>query len=606
MSMMLSTSRHEINMDMELADPYSFPYFHQSNEVPDLFKAVNSFTFILSKKNVSHETQNRIASKLATKIMIRSNDQPKEIAWVDSCGENACHRFCESLRFRPGLDEDLPLSVLESLIEAEPRIAFTLNNWTETPLHQFVAHCGFEKDAIGTLTERIAQNVTDTNVEDAIQCGFPTAVKVIDLLLKAAPKSIFTVNYEKAIPLHEVCGLSRLNGEESIIELGSFLRDAKLEHAQQTCQEKQIQNDHIQIVQYLVQFYRKGLLFLDKKNKTPLYRAIESTDCSTEVVAYILEEMESIFSSQSHPLPVKAREDSKPILLRRAILGLNRNEWSEHGSLEEGRIASPLGYLWKVLLSPRKATDDDLAFLKNRYAMGEFFNYGKKRLSLSQLMILMSARNRSLFPLNRLGSIWTKSLVLMSSAYHGSMKATKSKDMSEWNLIHSAIFSSAPRSVIYTLAKIYPQELSKKDKEQMNNTPLSFAIGHWKSLDKAWAGYDRHEGIDTNRLFGEQHPFFHMNVVQLLLSLNKSPAVIHNSEGRFPLHLALAEGLGWSQGTSAIFSANPLAASLQDPATKLFPFIAAASAPVNNSKLVDHCQLSSIFTLLRADPSVIF
>jgi len=628
MSIFLSTSRHESNDDisMYLADPYSFPYFHQISEVPALYKAVNSFTFIHSPKtNVPHETQSRIVEKLAKKIIARCQACPQESGWVDSCGENTCHRFCQSLRFHHAIDDDFSFGILEALINAEPMIAFTLNNWTETPLHQFVAHCGFKKNpAILASTGLQHDSGTTDDVKNSNSCDVSASVKVIDILLKAAPKSIFTANYEKSLPLHEVCGLSRLDNQDCVkfpyssFPIRSFFWDesqtgADDNHERQSNHDNtNMQRIHLEIVQHLVDAYRKGLLFLDNKKKTPLYRAVESTHCSTEVVIYILREMESAFSSQNHPMPVKANENDKPLLMRRAILGLKNENSSTHG-MEEDKIASPLGDLWNVFLSPRKTTEEDLAWFENCICTN-ILNNGSSKLSLSQLMTSMSAQVEkdhgrckagSQFPLNHLGSIWTKSLVLMCSAYHGSVEAIVSKDESEWKPVHSAIFVSAPRCIIYMVASIYPQELVKQDTNQYCDTPLSLALSKWDDLHQAWIGYDRCEGTDSNSIDGQQHPFFNMNAVQMLLSLDTSASSIQNSEGRFPLHLALANGLDWNEGTSAIFSANSHSASVQDPVTNLLPFITAASSGLNGSMLDDRHQLRSIYTLLRADPSVV-
>ena len=128
---------------------------------------------------------------IARRIQSRCQGRPQEAKWVDSCGENALFRFCQLIRFRKEdqlqhhqqhqhqcqylnhyqhhnsvnstspatistttttttrrkikLDNtaDLIFHVLHSFIDIDSNALNTLNKWGETPLHQFVAHCGF-------------------------------------------------------------------------------------------------------------------------------------------------------------------------------------------------------------------------------------------------------------------------------------------------------------------------------------------------------------------------------------------------------------------------------------------------------------------------------
>lgn len=609
-----------------LADPYAFPYFHTSSEIPALYKAVNSFTAIHANTNISREAQSHMVEKLAKRIIGRSQACPEESGWVDSCGENTCHRFCQLLRFHYNSSGDvlfqqksdeLSVKVLQALIDAEPRAVFTVNNWKETPLHQFVAHCGFEKND-SSFTDRNSPMQDNNFGADTLEGAYishdlhsnvdviPPSVKVIDVLLKACPKSIFTVNYEKALPLHEVCTLVGANDRDLIKFPYSSISMRSCIQGQLRAHSNLSGKVHLRTVQSLVNAYRKGLLFLDSKKKTPLYRAVESMHCSSEVVTYILREMESIFSSRNHPVPVKADEDARPLLMRRAILGMS------DGS---NKILSPLRDLWNVFLHPRHVTFEDFAEIdsKNRALL---FENGTDKLSLSQVMNILSdpvyeecnkSNTQVQALINRLGGIWTKMLILMCSAYHGSVEAIYEKDKSTWKPIHAAIYASAPRCIVNTLAKLYADDLVSYGCDASCDTPLTLALSKW---DDRCDEMKSNSSINTG---GQQATPTNMNVVQILLSRQAYASSIPDGEGRLPLHLAVAGGLSWNEGTSEIYSAYPLAAGMQDPRTLLFPFIAVASKDWKDDNFTknewegksNEDWLCSIYTLLRADPSII-
>jgi hypothetical protein len=90
-------------------------------------------------------------------------------------------------------------------------------------------------------------------------------------------------------------------------------------------------------------------------------------------------------------------------------------------------------------------------------------------------------------------------------------------------------------------------------------------------------------------------------VVNVVLRANPSAASIPNAQGRVPLMLAAASHYSWETTIKSLFAAEPRAISSRDPTTLLYPFAVAA---VDESR-EEADQLSTIYELLRVDPSVL-
>lgn len=73
------------------------------------------------------------------------------------------------------------------------------------------------------------------------------------------------------------------------------------------------------------------------------------------------------------------------------------------------------------------------------------------------------------------------------------------------------------------------------------------------------------------------HRCSNMDMIHLILQADSSLAKQVNHLGRYPLMYGALSGIEWEDGLSNIFHAFPEAIMLQDPQTKLFPFMAAKS-----------------------------
>lgn len=86
-------------------------------------------------------------------------------------------------------------------------------------------------------------------------------------------------------------------------------------------------------------------------------------------------------------------------------------------------------------------------------------------------------------------------------------------------------------------------------------------------------------------------------LLELLVHANPDSCTLVMSTGQLPLHLATArQTFSWHASLASVFEAHPQAVHIRDAVTGLYPFQLAAAA---------HAEESTIFGLLRADPSVL-
>jgi hypothetical protein len=229
------------------------------------------------------------------------------------------------------------------------------------------------------------------------------------------------------------------------------------------------------------------------------------------------------------------------------------------------------------------------------------------------------------------GRVWEKAQVLLqaSYAYHSSQRI--------YRMVHAsvALDHNLPREVLHYALKLYPQQLRERE-ESMGRTPLAMAA----SLPQP-SMQESQELIST------------------LLAADPQAARIPDHQCQFPITLAATSGKAWSAGLQDLFGAAPDLVSRRDGVTKLVAALAAASstpettnnaffpkrytAPLyyyssfalrggkaldwqktrmqeSSSSLLenheenrhtlwetatgDSCHVSTIFELLRADPSI--
>jgi hypothetical protein len=405
--MLDSSSLYNINRSVSVLDPDSHLLGSYLNrKQPNTYRNVNVFisTINLVTSNVCETLAHRISSLYT--------QNPDEVMWVDSCGENSLHRLCQLARFRNDKDKqkyELILYVQKLLIiTSESHAASALNNWNETPLHLFLSHCGF-------VVEDFAQNLSTPDYH----------LNFINELLWSFPRSIMTRNYEMALPLHEACKLSQLGNTNYPHKDVSPFRLLESDNSNRN-------RIHLEIIKVLVKSYPYALFLKDIKGKTPLHHAVESLSCSAEVVMYLLHEMETLYTSYS-----KSYDNSSKI-----------------------RIDFDLRIILHELFDSfnlNRRVSEELLINLNRYKrVGEW--------TLAKHLYLMANVDR--FSLEKV-RIWKKLLAIICKLYHGSVAHTKFP-------LHACIFSNAPLSILNILLVTHQSDLRRVSTD--GETPLTLLL----------------------------------------------------------------------------------------------------------------------------------
>mmetsp|Transcript_19193 Transcript_19193/g.22194 ORF Transcript_19193/g.22194 Transcript_19193/m.22194 type:complete len:768 (+) Transcript_19193:183-2486(+) len=269
-------------------NPYTYPYFHSDESTPLLYHLIvthfgndNLSCMHSDNNNTTNDHDAATAARkrkfIAKRIKARCQLKPNEATWVDTCGENALFRFCQLIRFCNGYEitntyqnnipslslsssyvslysrkldttAELIFFVFQCLVDVIPQSLSALNKWGETPLHQFLGHCGFclDNESSGYGNNSFFYNhdagvrKNTTNGNDAIDTASPSLTakttispllsismssskmqntlsnQFLELMLRLNPSSVYQTNYQNALPLHLACSLAQLDTEHNL------------------------------------------------------------------------------------------------------------------------------------------------------------------------------------------------------------------------------------------------------------------------------------------------------------------------------------------------------------------------------------------------------
>ena len=171
-------------------------------------------------------------------------------------------------------------------------------------------------------------------------------------------------------------------------------------------------------------------------------------------------------------------------------------------------------------------------------------------------------------------SLWSKVELILTTAYTGKIVAptaesTTCHDIKNHKLLHCAIGVSCPEIFQMILFELYPNEAHEPMVEREYKFPLHVALEMPHS---------------------EKRSAF---IVDELLKLYPGAAIKVNSDGQYPIHVALNQRKTWNGGLHRLFLAAPGLITVQDPISRIFPFQLAAFS------------LTTTFLLLTSRPDVI-
>ena len=195
---------------------------------------------------------------------------------------------------------------------------------------------------------------------------------------------------------------------------------------------------------------------------------------------------------------------------------------------------------------------------------------------------------------------WNKTELLLRCAYMGSLHHDEG---AIFRTVHAASAVDCPRAVVKISTIIHPHQVEELDEQNMTPLLIAAIAPIFKVRDLSDEGYlleDRIHGDENcdNRDDDEHHmDELQPSVVEILIAASSDSACVPNSLGRLPLHLAIASGKKWENGVEAILHAYPDALTMQDPLTRLYPFLLAAECQTS--------ETNTIFELIRTNPALL-
>lgn len=142
-----------------------------------------------------------------------------------------------------------------------------------------------------------------------------------------------------------------------------------------------------------------------------------------------------------------------------------------------------------------------------------------------------------------------------------------------WNILHALAWTGAPEEVAKLAVKLYPLQLKIRDED--GNLPLHIACSSHKAsslADGTW-NHNRHQKPYGDVSLLPCVPF----MISQLLQGYPAAAKEQDSNGRYPINIALMAGKAWNDGISSLFLAFPLAVMNLDALNNLPSFLLAAS-----------------------------
>ena len=632
------------------SNPYAYPYFHSDGSGPLLYRLVLEAEELFSSdagastddddaSGINNDTTDKIKAShdLLRRIRSRCICRPVEATWADSCGDNALHRLCQAAKFdevgerrssreqrHPISWDDMVLTTLKSMLESSPKVSSARNSWHETPLHQFASHCGIADVDVMLNDNRGNGTTSPMHVRDV---AYPqTSDEMVQMLIHTCPESACLQNFLLATPLHEACSLS--HGPNALMR--RFVPDLTSNQSSIHIRRRNDRLDWMRkrqrlIIRRLIAACPEALFASDKMGRTCLFRAVESDRSGGDVVAVLLDEIQKYCLNvlklneeeacnviKSMAIGEVAETDVATELAQFVQFSVEVNQHVDRVDVQEVQRAvqclaegkvngnirnrrSPLEFLmtewqWtpRNLGMVRSPTQANLHVPPVILAGNGGRASAPSRTTVSTLVAASLRAGIDPHDITRqLGPLWEKTILILRAAQCGSIRGRSGVDEEDerWKLLHTAISFSCPKPLIQLLCQLNPSQLLERD--DFGRTPL-LAACQVHSNDQ----------VDSARC---------VDVINLLLRKDSDACRMVDENGNLPLHAAIQSGHEWTKVLKPMLATEPRALRSRAPGG-LYPFMLAASNENRNgdgkSKRLDLQKLTSVFELLRADPSV--
>jgi hypothetical protein len=345
-------NRHPLRRD---TNPYVYPYFHSGDgpsarllydwivEFADFSKAyLDSSAAATAANHDDRNNNNMVAAaihtaelqrRLVRRVEARCLSHPHELLWSDSCGDTALHRLAQMARMvsapsfnhhhspshnlEAAADHNSSannhahwiLRMAKCIIRANVDIVTVQNSWKETPLHQFVQHCGLphqalfredhgneEQDDATTTTNTsgrhhpydVANDPTRYSSSTSFHHSFSSSSKknknpmVLLASLLAARGAASCTNYQRRYPLHEAVQLA-------LVPPDLLLRPRHTKNQRIEQQQQMFQKQHTDILRLLVAAAPLAMESVDFRGQTPWMLALAPTQTSLAGLQVVLQ-----------------------------------------------------------------------------------------------------------------------------------------------------------------------------------------------------------------------------------------------------------------------------------------------------------------------------
>mmetsp|Transcript_21822 Transcript_21822/g.62158 ORF Transcript_21822/g.62158 Transcript_21822/m.62158 type:complete len:513 (-) Transcript_21822:109-1647(-) len=249
----LPDNRHQSSRD---SNPYAYPYFlSQSGSVYD---AVVQFASAWVDGDTAQQRE------LLRSIESTCFSSPQDLAWQDSCGDTALHRLAQFARLSGGAtaqNVNFLIRIANTIVDADQGLVLMQNNWKETPLQQFVNHCGMPPcvDASTEFTDKDARLFR----------------KLLTIL--CAGNAARVPNYTNCYPLHEAVRTPSVMDPTSIMAVSGSSHGGCFD-AHRT-----------EVVKMLLKLAPSAILEDDHNGDSPVCRAIKEINVSPSLTQVLLE-----------------------------------------------------------------------------------------------------------------------------------------------------------------------------------------------------------------------------------------------------------------------------------------------------------------------------
>jgi ankyrin repeat protein len=288
----------------------------------------------------------------------------------------------------------------------------------------------------------------------------------------------------------------------------------------------------VEVVDALLQAYPKGASAVDQEGSTALHFA-----CHYGANASVMEVL-----LRTHPDSIRMQDKHGRSPLYHAV--------DKRANLQviELLVHADPSLITKPCLPP----NPELA-AKVRARDGRPLEH-RTPLFMAWAQVVMASRNSSRTNTNT--RLWEKSDLLLQAAYayHTSQRIT-------YRLVHATVRldSYLPPQLLSFALELYPEHLTARDEE--GRVPLAVAAA-------------------THQLFTSRS----RDVVTHLLQAHPEAAQMVDTAGNTPLALALACGKAWNAGVQELFTASPEVIGSRDGSTKLYPALQAAATIVGEEE----------------------